>query len=292
MELKITTLIENMPDDAGQLLYEHGFSLYIEFQGKKILFDTGQSGEFLKNAEKLGKEIKGVDYFLVSHGHYDHSGGVLQTAELLDERTRMYVGNGFFLPKYKQLEDGSYKYTGNNFSEQELTELLGTKNVALSQINEDFVHLDDNIVIFRNFKSETDFEHHNPNFLLRQEPYCCDGICYRGGYCLDEFQEEIALGLITSKGLVLITGCSHVGIINIINHVKKHIRIPIHCILGGTHLVAAEEERLKKTMEALEKSGVEQIAVSHCTGDEGMSMLQKYFGNNFIKNNTGNVFML
>ena len=98
MELKITTLIENMPDDAGQLLYEHGFSLYIEFQGKKILFDTGQSGAFLKNAEKLGKEIKGVDYFLVSHGHYDHSGGVLRTAELLDERTRTYVGNGFFLP--------------------------------------------------------------------------------------------------------------------------------------------------------------------------------------------------
>ena len=57
-------------------------------------------------------------------------------------------------------------------------------------------------------------------------------------------------------------------------------------------MVAAEEERLKKTMEALEQSGVEQIAVSHCTGDEGMSMLQKYFGNNFIKNNTGNVFML
>ena len=292
MELRITTLIENMPDDAEELLYEHGLSLYIEFHGKRILFDTGQSGDFLKNAKKQNKEITGIDYALVSHGHYDHSGGVMQTAELLDSRTRMFVGNGFFAPKYKLLEDGSYKYNGNTFTQQELTEKLEEKNVMLTQLDDDVTYLDDNIVIFKNFESATEFEQHNPNFFIRQEPHCCDGICYMGGYCQDTFQEEIALGLITSKGLVLIVGCSHVGIVNIIRHVKKHVDIPINCVLGGTHLVAADKERLEKTIEVLKELEVAQIAVSHCTGDEGMSMLQKHFGKNYIKNNTGNVFIL
>lgn len=292
MELQITTLIENMPDDKEELLYEHGFSLYIEFQGKKILFDTGQSGNFLKNVKQLGKEITGVDYFIVSHGHYDHSGGVMQAVELLDEQTRMIVGEGFFAPKYKVLEDGSYKYNGNSFSKQELTEKLMAKNVAFLEFDGDVKRLDDSIVIFRNFKSETEFEQHNRNFVIRQEPSCRDGICHMGGYCMDEFREEIALGLITSKGLVLITGCSHVGIINIMRQVKRHMNIPIYSVIGGTHLVAADTERLEKTIEAMEQAGISQIAVSHCTGDTGMCMLRERFGENYIKNNTGNVYVI
>lgn len=76
MELKITTLIENMPDSKGELICEHGLSLQIEFRGKRILFDTGQTGDFLKNAEKLKKSMQDLDMIIISHGHYDHSGGV------------------------------------------------------------------------------------------------------------------------------------------------------------------------------------------------------------------------
>ena len=292
MELQITTLIENTQDDAGKLAYEHGLSLYIEFLGKKILFDTGQSGIFLENARALEKEITGIDYFLVSHGHYDHSGGVMKTVELLDDRTKMFVGKGFFAPKYKKLEDGTYKYNGNLFAEAELTEKLNEKCIVSSQLDEDVTYIDDKIVIFKNFKSNTGYEKHNPDFMIRQEPFCSEGICYMGGYCMDEFQEEIALGLITSKGLVLIAGCSHVGIINILEHVKAHLEIPVYCVIGGTHLVAADQERLEQTAEALENLGVRQIAVSHCTGEAGIKILQERFGENFIKNNTGNVYTL
>ena len=292
MELQITTLIENTPDDEGRLAYEHGLSFYIEFQGKKLLFDSGQTGAFLENAEKLKKDISDIDYFLISHGHYDHSSGVMQTIEKLGQKTKMLVGKDFFAPKYKLLEDGEYKYTGNPFTEAELTERLQEKNIVLEQLDEDVKYVTDKIVIFGNFKSETGFEQHNPNFFIRQEPSCQGGVCTLGGWQQDAFREEIAIGLITDKGLVLVVGCSHVGIINILKHVKKHIDLPIYSVLGGTHLVAADKVRLCRTVEELEKLGLRQIAVSHCTGDEGVCMLRERFGENFIQNNTGNVYKI
>ena len=78
MELRITTLIEDEQDQEKQLLFEHGFSLYIEFEGKNILFDTGQTGAFVKNAVRLQKNLKDLNYVIVSHGHYDHGGGIRQ----------------------------------------------------------------------------------------------------------------------------------------------------------------------------------------------------------------------
>ena len=77
MTLKITTLIENQPDEAGALAFEHGLSLYIEFAGKRLLFDTGQTGAFVDNARKLGVDLTTLDAVVLSHGHYDHSGGIL-----------------------------------------------------------------------------------------------------------------------------------------------------------------------------------------------------------------------
>lgn len=291
-ELQITTLIENMQDDAGKLAYEHGLSLYIEFMGKRLLFDTGQSGIFLENAKKLGKDICGIDHLIVSHGHYDHSGGLMQTVSILDKRTKLYVGNGFFVPKYKRLGDGTYRYNGNPFTEAELTEVLYAKNIVSVEVDEDITFINDNIVIFKNFQSVTPCEHHNPDFVIRKESVCQEGTYRMDGYRMDEFTEEVALGLITSKGLVLIVGCSHVGLINILEHVKVHCDIPIYCVLGGTHLVAADEQRILQTIKALERFDIKELAVSHCTGEAGMQLLSEHFGERFRSNHTGSVYMI
>lgn len=291
-ELQITTLIENTQDDAGCLAYEHGLSLYIEFMGKRILFDTGQSGIFLENAKTLGKEIKGLDYVMLSHGHYDHSGGLMKLVEELDEKTKLYVGKGFFAPKYKRLSDGTYRDNGNPFTEAELTEQLTARGIASVTVDENVVYVNDKIVIFKNFKSVTSYEHHNPDFCIWQEPLCCGGICHLGGYAMDEFTEEIALGLLTSKGLVLIVGCSHVGIMNILEHVKTYCDIPIYCVLGGTHLVAADEQRILQTIKDLKRFGVRKMAVSHCTGEAAKKLLSEQFGEHFQNNHTGNVYTI
>lgn len=310
MELQITTLIENMPDDAGELACEHGLSLYIEFGGKKILFDTGQTGEFFSNAQKLGKDIADVDWVVISHGHYDHSGGVPRLVEKLSRPLSMYIGAEFFHKKYKHLSDGTYRYNGNPFLEADLP----AEKLALHKITEDITYLEENIMLFKNFMRFTDYEKPNPKFAVERTGATAtrkdllDGagesrdlgademVMAEGGdvpnYEPDDFRDELALGLRTTKGLVLVVGCSHVGIVNILRTVMERTGLPVYSVLGGTHLVEADEERLEKTMEALQECGLAQIAVSHCTGEPGMERVAWEFGGNFVKNNTGHVYMI
>lgn len=274
--LKITTLIENMPNKEGNLIAEHGLSLYIEFQKKCILFDTGQSGDFLKNAEKLGKSIQNLDMIIISHGHYDHSGGIPALVDNLRKVTKMYIGREFFEKKYKLLSDGNYRYNGNPFTEEKLP----PEKLALEKITEDVTYLTENIILFKNFERISGYEQLPLHFFLETE----------AGYEQDTFRDELALGLRTPKGLVLVVGCSHVGISNILQSVRKHVQDPIYAVLGGTHLMEADEERLNKTMQVFRECGVTKVAVSHCTGEKGISCARERFGENFVLNNTGNVF--
>ena len=277
-ELRITTLIENMPDEEGKLLAEHGLSLHIEFDGKRILFDTGQTGDFVKNADLLGINLKCLDDIIISHGHYDHSGGVTTVLPEIGRAIPFYVGEGFFVPKYKHLSDGTYRYNGNPFTQQELADC----EVDLQIVTEDVTYLTEKILLFKNFPSVSEFEKMNEKFVLSQGE----------AYSRDEFREEIALGLRTSKGLVLIVGCSHVGICNILQAVSERVEESIYAVLGGTHLMEADEERLEKTMEVFHKFGVQCVAVSHCTGEQGIAMAKETFREQFILNNTGNMFVL
>ena len=277
-ELRITTLIENMPDEEGKLLAEHGLSLHIEFDGKRILFDTGQTGDFVKNADLLGINLKCLDDIIISHGHYDHSGGVTTVLPEIGRAIPFYVGEGFFVPKYKHLSDGTYRYNGNPFTQQELADC----EVDLQIVTEDVTYLTEKILLFKNFPSVSEFEKMNEKFVLSQGE----------AYSRDEFREEIALGLRTSKGLVLIVGCSHVGICNILQAVSERVDEPIYAVLGGTHLMEADEERLEKTMEIFRKFGVQCIAVSHCTGEQGIALAKETFREQFILNNTGNMFVI
>lgn len=133
--------------------------------------------------------------------------------------------------------------------------------------------------MFKNFKRSNDFEQVNLKFFVKTGQ----------GYEQDLFQDEIALGIVTEQGLVLIVGCSHAGIINILEHIKKNINLPVAAVIGGTHLVEADEKRLEKTVEALKEYGVKTIAVSHCTGQTGMELLKQEFSDGFVLNNTGNI---
>ncbi len=274
-KIEITTLIENMQDKNGLLQSEHGLSLYIEAEGKNILFDTGQTGAFADNAKLLEKSLEEVDLLILSHGHYDHSGGVPRLLTERERKLRVYAGEEFFEPKYKKTEDGGWKYNGNPFEKELLT---GQAEVVA--VTESVTMLGENLFLFKNFIRSNEFEQQNPKFFVKKEE----------SYEPDDFRDEIVLGIRTKKGLILIAGCSHVGIVNIIRSVKAWTGLPIYGVLGGTHLVEADENRLERTIEAFRECGIREVAVSHCTGEAGICRMQEAFGEYFILNNTGNIY--
>lgn len=278
MSLKITTLIENMQDEKSRLAAEHGFSVFIETEGSTLLFDTGQSGAFLKNAEFLGINPAEADAVILSHGHYDHTGGVPLFMEKIKKKIPFYIGKEFFQKKYKKVEDGSLRYNGNPFPKEQITEHGLTE---CRYVKEDVTKLSEDIYLFKNFARVTEYEKLNSKFLIETET----------GTETDFFSDEIALGIKRKEGLVLLVGCSHAGIGNILHHVTERTNLPVAAVVGGTHLVEADEERLLKTAEMFRHYGVKRIAVSHCTGEAGMELLNRQFGENFTINRTGSTLI-
>ena len=275
MELKITTLIENNPDDAGELLFEHGLSLYIETNRRNILFDTGLSGKFIENAKSLNKNLNELDFCIISHGHYDHSGGVEKFVREVDKIPLFIVSEEFFAPKYKTTDKPGYVFNGNSFDE----EFMSKNQINIKKISEDMIYLTDNIIIFHHFSRFTDYEKRNSRFFVIEN----------AGFIPDDFADEISLGIITEKGLVVVVGCSHVGIVNILKTIAERVDIPIYAVIGGTHLIEADETRMQKTIDAFKEMKIQLIAVSHCTGAEGILQISQELKQQFIYNNTGNV---
>lgn len=279
MELRIATLMEDNLEDGKELLFEHGFSVYIEYDGKHILFDTGQTGNFLENAAVLGKSLEDLDCVVISHGHYDHSGGVLKLADQLHKKIPMYVGKEFFDYKYSKKEDGTFRFNGNGFEEEDLK----NTNLVVEKIDAKTTFLSEQIVLFKDFQQSHSFEILNPAFVVEKEA---------GKMEQDDFIDEQVLGMITEQGLVVLVGCSHIGICNILKEIHNRMNLPIVTVIGGTHLIASDEERVDKTIQFMKDLGVKQVAVSHCTGELGVKKMEEAFSGSFMNNHTGTEIIL
>lgn len=278
MNLTITTLIENNPDKNNILISEHGLSLYIESGKTKILFDTGKSGAFIKNAEKLKVNLNDLNYVILSHGHYDHSGGFIKLIENIDNIPKLIVGNGFFNKKYKLVEENKYKFNGNDFDKR----FIDKNNISTKYIDNDFFEVTKDIIVFSNFEKSTDFESANKKFYVKKDEQ----------YVEDNFSDEIVLGIKHEKGLCVILGCSHIGIVNILKTIIKKTNMNIYGVIGGSHLIDTDELRLNSTIDFFKENNIEILGLSHCTSENAMKKIQNKFQNKFIYNNTGNVIKI
>lgn len=272
--IKITTIVENtVTAGLSPLIAEHGLSFFIETGERKILFDVGQGLALLGNASALGIDLNQVDTVIISHGHFDHAGGV---KNLLNQ------ANDFTLIAHPDMFDNKLIGGNGNYfpigvhEDQEIFKRSGIK----IELEKDSVEIAPGIITTGEIPMETDFEE-------------VEAMFYKGAAgeeVQDKIMDDKALVLDTPKGIVVVFGCAHRGPINTLNHVTKITRKKkIHAVMGGLHLLYADKDKLKKIFSCLHDFGVEKMIVGHCTGFQATAALVKEFGDKVIPNTVGHV---
>jgi len=273
LQFNVTTLVDNAVAQGGKsLLAEHGLSFFIAAGDRRILFDTGQNLAISNNAHELGIDLNQIDSAVLSHGHYDHTGG-LQSLLACKSNFTLYAHPDVFSQKVKQKND-EYKYVGIPLD----------KNVLLNygtrlKLDKNPVALAPGIMTSGEIPLVNDFEAVESGFFVKTDR----------GLNPDTLPDDQALILDSEKGLVVLLGCSHRGVINTLNQVI-HLtgKDRIHAILGGLHLGRASEAKLKKIAGHLHAYGLEKIGVGHCTGPRAFLALANEFGNRVFLNTVGN----
>jgi len=273
--IRITTLIENTSGEHLGLKHEHGLSFCIEANGRKILFDAGQSGSFIENAAQLRIDLAELEFVVLSHGHYDHSGG-LRALHAVGKHFELVVGKGFFNDKYAE-RNGGYEFLGNNFTQEYLKE----NKIRYGELATSVRELIPGVFVLGDFPRTNADETINPRFKLLTAD----------GFVPDSFTDEIMLVVDTPKGLVALLGCSHPGMRNMLDAVRLRFKKPLYAVLGGTHLVEAVEDGMQASLDYLMDGSIQVIGVSHCTGQGAMTML----GNSaarYFHNRTGSALII
>jgi 7,8-dihydropterin-6-yl-methyl-4-(beta-D-ribofuranosyl)aminobenzene 5'-phosphate synthase len=272
MKGKATVLCENCVFRNAGAIAEHGWSVYIESNQGNFLFDTGQGKAIINNAWHFNKDLLAIQGIIISHHHYDHTGGLLSVLEQVG-KVNVYTHPDLFKNNYV-MDEGKEKNLGIPFRR----EILESKG-AQFKFNTDFREIVPGLMLSGEIPRLTEYEKGSKRFLLKTSE----------GNVQDLIFDDQTLFMNTEKGLVIILGCSHSGIINIINHIiDKTGQTHIRTIIGGTHLGPASEETKEKTIQALKKFDIEKIGVSHCTGLETSMRLFQEFGERFFFCNVGN----
>lgn len=264
-ELKITVLSENTVGVPMGLTGEWGLAMLVETAGMKILFDTGEKGGLLNNAATLGIELKSVDALVMSHGHYDHSGG-MQAFLSLRGQLPVYVHPDFFTPHYGNPDKP--RFIGVPFCKELLTG-LGANFILTREPRE----LMPGVWISGEIPRKTDFE------KIDRGLFCLD---HNGRKVPDALLDDMSLFCVVPGGLVIILGCAHAGLVNIIEHARAVTGVSkVFGIIGGTHLGPAPFAQQEATINFLQDLQLQLLAPNHCTGQPVMAWLAGVFGPRF-----------
>jgi len=262
--MKIITLIENLAYKKG-LAAEHGLSLYIEGKHKKILFDTGQTGSFIRNAKELGIDIEDIDALIISHGHYDHTGGLYPFLEKNTKAT-VYAKKSLFTPKYH----GQSRFIGELYKETPLSNRL----VYLETITE----IDNDIFIIPDIPIFNSLDTHFQNFFIKSG----------NEYFPDQFDDELFIVIKKDEKINIVTACSHRGITNMCTAAVEHFKCQVGLITGGFHMKECPDGQYKFISGYLQKLNPQAIGVCHCTGVDKYADMKKELNTKVFYNFTGN----
>ena len=277
MKIQIMTLSENTAG-LGNFLGEWGLSILVETEGLSLLLDCGQSISAVHNADILGIDLSKIDKIILSHGHFDHTGGLRPVLRRIRKRIEIIAHPDIWAAKYSRRQGQADRYIGIPYQQEEL-ESLG----ACFKPGTEPTRITDGIITSGEIPMVTDFEEIATNLQVKGA----------GGFQPDKLLDDQALIMKTGAGLVVILGCAHRGIINTLYHAQQLTGVKkVHAVLGGCHLINAPEERVRLTINALKELGVERLGVSHCTGLPAAGTMAQEFGERFFFNIAGTIIKL
>lgn len=258
--LTLKIVVDN--EAAPGFVAEHGFALWIEAGDQRILFDTGQGKALLQNATALDIVPRQADALVLSHGHYDHTGGlpdVLQPPHHL----QVYCHAAAFLPRYSIREGIAVP-----------VKMTPGAMVAVHALPEDRIHwvtkphmIGEHIGITGEIPRTTDFETTGGAFYFDQD-----------GRRADPIKDDMALWIKSADGLVIVIGCCHAGLINTLTYIRELTgETRIHTLIGGLHLLHADQTRLARIRAELAAFDLRRIIPCHCTGAAAQAMLRDNF---------------
>ena len=265
--MKIITLVENT-SEKEECFAEHGLSIYIETEKHKLLLDTGQTDAVVKNAETLGIDLAAVDTVILSHGHYDHSGGILPFSKL--NRTAKIV---------MQRKAAEPHYNGERYLGID-TDILKLPNVRL--IDSD-IRLDDELFLFSGIKGRRCYPQGNKMLSCLK-----DGVKTE-----DDFAHEQCLVITQNGKHWLLSGCAHNGILNILDRYGELFGNEPDYVVSGFHMMKrdaehTEEEKAVIIQTAHELSQMKTVFYSgHCTGIPAFELMKKFMGDKLIAMHSG-----
>ena len=274
MDVRVTILVENTTPVPG-LLGEYGFSALIEVDGQQFLFDTGSGEAIMANARTLDIDLSCIEALVISHGHFDHTGGVLQLLPEL-KKPIVYAHSGVFTRHLVPSGPNQTRYIGVSFTKDELT-AVGAEFVAV----DNFTELADNIYLTGTIPRLTDYEDAGGSFIKD----------ISGELLPDLIEDDMALVINHPQGLIIVSGCAHAGMINMINYALECTGAnKVLAFIGGTHLISADESRLQKTIADLKRIEPQHLIVCHCTGFTATSRLTHELPEMAQEGETGMVF--
>ncbi len=268
--VKITILSDNCVLFPQPVIGEHGFAALVERGGERVLLDTGRGFALLHNARVMGVELASLRKVALSHGHSDHTGGLAALLEL-GGRPTIFAHPGVFAPHFVG-RGGDPADIGIPFERAALEARGGVFDLAPG-----FRAIAPGIHLTGEVPRRTAFETGDPT--LQEE-----------GGRPDPLSDDLSLVAEGEAGLVVLLGCAHAGVVNILRWVEERLPgRPIHTVIGGTHLGFASEEQIAATLEEVARLGVERLGASHCTGLGVASRLRERLGERFFFAGVGTV---
>lgn len=281
--MKITVLIENeLADPTSELHPEHGLSLYLQVDGTNILYDTGATGLFADNAEKLGVDLAAVDIAVISHGHYDHGGGLLRFFEVNDQAP-VYM-------RRRADEEHQFRFL---FLKRDIG--IAPEVFARYQDRIHFVdgrtEICENVFLLTDIKQTYPLVKANRVLLMRQGDR----------FVPDDFEHELILVVREDDGLVILLGCGHNHVLNMVESVREQFPgESIKAVMGGFHLaglprfrmMAESDTNVRRIGQTLLNYDVGMTYTCHCTGDKAYRTLKEVMKDKIDYSATGRTIEL